>query len=136
MNGRRPWLVGLCLLLLLIGALMYGMRAQVRQQDPARNNPDKSIVLLTTSWCPYCRIMRESLQQSGVPFRELDVETSEEGRRAFRASGASGIPVTLIGQRYISGGVGKQLQAIQEAGYPIALAIPDATRRQIQSRQQ
>lgn len=132
MNGRSPWLVGLCLVLLLVGALLYGMRVQVAQRDPARSNPDRNIVLLTTGWCPYCRIMRHSLQQSGVPFRELDIENSEEGRLAFQASGASGIPVTLIGRQYVHGGVAKQLQAVRDAGYPVQAVIPPELRQRMQ----
>ncbi len=90
----------------LIVGWWAGNYALALYHDPARSNPDKSIGLLTTSWCPYCSILRNSLQQSGVPFRELDIESSQQGRWAFRASGARGIPVTLIGQRYVSGGVG------------------------------
>lgn len=121
---------------LLIGVWWAGGYALALYHDPARSNPDKSIVLLTTSWCPYCSILRNSLQQSGVPFRELDIESSQQGRWAFRASGAHGIPVTLIGQRYVSGGLGPQLQAIRDAGYPLVLAVPDAVRQRLQQGQQ
>lgn len=120
----------------LIGGWSAANYGLALYHDPARSNPDKSIVLLTTSWCPYCSVLRNSLQQSGVPFRELDIETSQQGRWAFRASGAHGIPVTLIGQRYVSGGLGPQLQAIRAAGYPLALAIPDSVRQRLQPRRQ
>jgi hypothetical protein len=56
----------------LIGGWWAANYGLALYHDPARSNPDKSIVLLTTSWCPYCSVLRNSLQQSGVPFRELD----------------------------------------------------------------
>lgn len=120
------------LIVLVFAGVLLQDRLQLWYYNPARTNPDKALVLLTTQWCPYCTILRQSLQQSNIPFRELDVETSKEGRFAFRASGARGIPVTLIGQQYVSGGLAPQLKAISEAGYPVVIAFPD----QVSSRPQ
>ena len=113
------------LIVLVFAGVLLQDRLQLWYYNPARTNPDKALVLLTTQWCPYCTILRQSLQQSNIPFREPDVETSQEGRFAFRASGARGIPVTLIGQQYVSGGLAPQLKAISDAGYPVVIAFPE-----------
>lgn len=126
------WLVPGAVLLLLLAALFLNAgRALAWYYNPARTNPDKAVVLLTTKWCPYCSILRHSLLQSNIPFREIDIEASRAGQWAFRASGARGIPVTLIGQRYISGGLGPQLKALSDAGYPVYIAIPDEMRQRM-----
>ena len=120
------------LIVLVFAGVLLQDRLQLWYYNPARTNPDKALVLLTTQWCPYCSILRHSLQQSSIPFRELDVETSKEGRFAFRASGARGIPVTLIGQQYVSGGLAPQLKAISDAGYPVVIAFPEQVRSRLQ----
>lgn len=130
---RLKWLLlGAVSLLLVAGLLLNAGRALAWYYNPARSNPDKAVVLLTTKWCPYCSILRHSLQQSHIPFREIDVESSRAGQWAFRASGARGIPVTLIGQQYVSGGLGPQLKALTDAGYPVYIAIPDEVRQRLQ----
>ena len=116
---------GPLLIVLVFAGVLLQDRLQLWYYNPARTNPDKALVLLTTQWCPYCTILRQSLQQSNIPFRELDVETSKEGRFAFHASGARSIPVTLIGQQYVSGGLAPQLKAISDAGYPVVIAFPE-----------
>ena len=134
---QRRWprwmLLGAVSLIVVAVLALNAGRALAWYYDPARTNPDKAVVLLTTKWCPYCSILRHSLQQSNIPFREIDVETSRAGRWAFRASGARGIPVTLIGQQYVSGGVGPQLKALSDAGYPVYIAIPDEVRQRMQA---
>lgn len=134
---KRRWprwlLLAIVSLALLVGLLLSAGRVLAWYYNPARTNPDKAVVLLTTKWCPYCSVLRHSLQQSGVPFREIDIEASLAGQWAFRASGARGIPVTLIGQQYVSGGVGPQLKALNDAGYPVVIAVPDEVRQRMQS---
>jgi glutaredoxin 3 len=68
--------------------------------DPARHG---QVVLLSTASCPYCVRMRAYLRAGGVPYRELDVEHDPEGRRRFRASGAVGVPVLLVGAAVVEG---------------------------------
>lgn len=64
---------------------------------------DSTVVLLSASWCGYCRRARADFLAWGVQFREYDVETSETGRRAYALIGARFVPVLLIGDRQIRG---------------------------------
>jgi glutaredoxin len=63
----------------------------------------KSVILLGTAWCGFCTKTREHLQSRGVVFADLDIEDSELAEQWYRASGAQGVPVVLIGDRQIRG---------------------------------
>lgn len=64
---------------------------------------DSPVVLLSASWCGYCKRARNDFRAWGVQFREFDVETSEAGRRAYALIGARFVPILLIGDRQIRG---------------------------------
>ncbi len=66
-------------------------------------DPDKSVTLLTTAWCGYCRAARKFLQRNGVQFTELDVETTEEGRVFYDRVGGRGVPVLVIDGHVVHG---------------------------------
>jgi mycoredoxin len=38
----------------------------------------KRIVMYTTSWCRDCRAAKNFLQARGIPFEEIDIETSPD----------------------------------------------------------
>ena len=44
-----------------------------------------TLVMLSASWCGYCRRARRFLQEEAVEHCEYDIETSAEGRRRFAA---------------------------------------------------
>ena len=61
------------------------------------------VVVLSTQQCGYCFRLRNDLGAWGVRYREVDVERSEEGRRAFALLRASGVPIVLIDQTVVHG---------------------------------
>jgi glutaredoxin len=79
------------------------------------------VVVLSASWCGYCRRLKDDLQRAGVAYREFDVETSGIGERAYELVGAHGIPVTLIGTAVVHGYKPQRVIALaQEAGVATA----------------
>lgn len=71
-----------------------------------RSRPDyrpPAVTLLATSWCGYCRKMRQYFAQEGIAYTELDIETSQEGLARYEALEADGIPVVLVGRQVIHG---------------------------------
>ena len=60
------------------------------------------VVLLSASWCGYCRKLRRDFDGARVAYRLLDVDTPE-GARAMQALGARAVPVTVIGQHVVRG---------------------------------
>lgn len=78
------------------------------------------VVLLGTQWCDYCRQARDYLNARGVPFADLDVETSEPAEAMHVQLGAPGVPVLLIGDRQIRGfrpqAIADALAALRDGG--------------------
>lgn len=111
-------------------AAAFGLeRALAYVYDPRRDNPPESVIILTTSWCGYCRSLRQHLAELGIPYAELDTEKTSEGRWAFAAVRARGVPVTIVGDQVIHGlGRGSPWErvdgALADAGYDIAPALP------------
>ena len=104
------------------GLLAWSNQREVARHDPRRNNGPNGVVLLTAAWCGYCKAERHALLAAGVPFRELDVEADGEGRRAYRAVGGRGIPITVIGQDVVFGFDTRRLNALLgERGYAVNL---------------
>ncbi len=61
------------------------------------------VKLYTTTWCGYCKKAKAYLQARGTSFREIDVESSEQGRSEFQALGGRGVPVILVGNQRMDG---------------------------------
>ena len=89
---------------LLLGAALYWQHGrEIARNDPRRATGQNGIVMLTASWCGYCKALKASFDASGVKYAELDVETSREGELAYQALSARGIPVTVVGQEVVYG---------------------------------
>ena len=62
-----------------------------------------TVIMLATSWCPYCAKARKFLQARGVDYCEYDIEQSPTGDALHERSGKRGVPVILIDGRVIGG---------------------------------
>ncbi len=62
-----------------------------------------TVVMLSASWCRYCRKARAYLQDEGIVHCEFDVETTPEGQRQFAAMSVKMIPVLKIGEDILVG---------------------------------
>jgi mycoredoxin len=126
-KARVKWAVGVGLagFAVLFGLTVGTDQALAYVYNPTRNNPSDSVIVLTASWCGYCESLRRHLLEQKIPYTELDVDHTTEGRFGFKAVRATGIPVTIIGQHVIRG-VGKKGTwveidtALKGAGYPLA----------------
>lgn len=109
------------IIVLLLGALNWYANRGMAAGDPRRTTGPDGIVLLSAEWCGYCQALRQDLDRSGVPYRELDIETSAEGESAFDALDASGVPVLVVGQEVMYGyDPAGARQLIAAAGHTIA----------------
>lgn len=62
-----------------------------------------TVVMLSASWCGYCRRAREFLQQREIAHCEYDIETTDEGRRRFSQTPVKVIPIIHIGKDTLVG---------------------------------
>ena len=119
----RPWLLlltgGLALLTACVPTSPVGtadLRAVVGEQP---------VVLLSTSWCGYCRKLRADLKAWRVPFTEYDVENTDEGMKAFALLRGRGVPILLVNEERLHGYVPDRVrEALRVAGYADAIDTP------------
>ena len=62
-----------------------------------------TLVMLSATWCGYCRKARRQLQAEHVKHCEYDVEQSARGRELYDKSMANGVPVFLYRDRSVFG---------------------------------
>lgn len=61
------------------------------------NDNSNEIEIYTTTWCGYCRQLREFLMANTIPFRETDIEMTMRGALAAYALQGKGVPFSTIG---------------------------------------
>jgi glutaredoxin-like YruB-family protein len=54
------------------------------------------VVLYSTTWCGYCAKTRDYFADNNIDYQDVDVEKTEEGRKAYRQMGANGVPIIVI----------------------------------------
>lgn len=65
--------------------------------------PDSDIRLYTMPDCSYCRQIKNYLKSFNIPFKEINLETDEDGQNFMENRGYTALPVTVIGGHEISG---------------------------------
>jgi glutaredoxin len=61
-----------------------------------------NVTLYSATWCGYCKRAKVYLAQRGIPYENIDVETSD-GRAAFAQMGNGGVPLLVAGKKRIRG---------------------------------
>ena len=61
--------------------------------------PDVDVVMLSASWCGYCRRARAYLHENNIRHCEFDIEHTAVGRKRFDAQPLKVIPVIEVGGR-------------------------------------
>jgi glutaredoxin len=74
------------------------------------------VKMLATSWCGYCARARAYLNSRGIPFEELDVEKSAQGKQEYRALKGRGIPIILVGNQRMNGYDQARLEGMLRSG--------------------
>jgi mycoredoxin len=95
--------LGVGLFAVIFVAAILIERALAFAHDPTRGNPPNNVIVLTTSWCGYCRTLRQHLAERNIPYTDLDVEHTTEGRYAFNSVRGGGVPITIVGSQVIRG---------------------------------
>jgi len=64
--------------------------------DSDRVVDNDTLVMLSASWCGYCRRARNYFHAENIRYCEYDVETNAEGRRQYSALSVKLVPVLKI----------------------------------------
>ncbi len=87
--------------------------------DP-RRQPAGAVTVLVTATCPFCRELEAALHTAAIAYRRVDVEAGDEGRWAYTALRARGVPVTVVGADVIYGLRTRELRAtLERAGVDV-----------------
>ena len=74
-----------------------------------------TVVMYSTSWCPYCDRARRLLASKNAAFEEIDVESAPEKRaEMLQRSGRRSVPQIFIGDQHVGGS--DDLAALEAAG--------------------
>jgi len=70
------------------------------------------LVMYSTSWCPYCKKMREALNENNRGFLEIDVEKSSSRKSMITTLNISGYPLMYYGYKRIGSPSPKEILAL------------------------
>ncbi len=71
-----------------------------------------TVVMLSASWCGYCRQARRYMQSEHIKHCEYDIETDAEGRRRYETQAMKVIPILIFGDQTF---VGFDREALEQA---------------------
>lgn len=83
--------------------------------NPPPDFSQGKVVLYATDWCPYCEKTRTLLAAKGIPYQEMNIETSTEARSQYQRLAAHGVPVLLVAGEIIRGYQPTQMEAVLDA---------------------
>jgi glutaredoxin len=79
------------------------LKAETTRASPSAGpRPDADVVLYAASWCGYCKRAKAYLAKRQIPYREIDIESSQ-GKAWFAQLGGSGVPLLLSHGRSMRG---------------------------------
>ena len=84
----------------------------LRSAPATKAREKEKVRIFTAVWCGYCKRAKAHLAEKGVPYEELDVETSEQGRNEFSRLGGRGVPLILVGSQRMDGFDARGLDAM------------------------
>lgn len=72
------------------------------------------VTMFSTTWCGYCKKARAYFRSKGIPFTDIDVEKSDDGRRRYKELGGGGVPIILVGNRMMQGFSEEAFEALRK----------------------
>lgn len=127
MTNRLPYTTIALIAVILLGGWQWWQKHQenAKYADLVKANQSapkgrEVINLYTATWCGYCNRLKETLDASGVPYMDHDVENSDEGKSFFESKKFIGIPVTVVGSEIVEGYDAERLESVlDQAGYKV-----------------
>lgn len=89
--------------------------AILRRKAPASApRASSGITMYMTEWCPHCKNARSYFKAKGIAYTEINVDTSEAGRKEYKALGGNGVPLILVGDKMMSGFSAESFEALRK----------------------
>ena len=101
---RWPSYVFAAVLAAWFGVMIINSRTLAPIRCGETLTPDNhTVVMLSASWCGYCRAARRFLQGEKIKYCEYDIETDAEGRRRFARQPVKMIPLLFLDDQIFIG---------------------------------
>ena len=71
-----------------------------------------NVIVYGAEWCPWCHKVKDWLKENKVKFEYKDVDEGNNAAEAVKASGQTGVPVTMVDKKAI---VGFDIPKLKEA---------------------
>ncbi len=72
-----------------------------------------NVTVYSTPTCPWCKKLKDFLNENHVEFTDIDVSSQQEmAEEMIEKSGQMGVPVTLIGEEVLIGFDEKKLRTL------------------------
>ena len=62
-----------------------------------------TVDIFVTSWCGYCKKMKQFLDTKGIRYTAFDIEKDSNARKQYKELGGRGLPLTRIGSSVVRG---------------------------------
>ncbi|MCR8922003.1 glutaredoxin family protein [Dasania sp. GY-MA-18] len=79
------------------------------------NSNSRNVIMYSAAWCGYCKKAKQYFKAQGIAFTELDIDKNPRAKREYKALGAKGVPVILVGNQRMNGFSVKGFQRIYQA---------------------
>ena len=99
---NKGFLFACCLIVAFI-ALSYQSTVSAIYCDEDASTPKPDIIMLSTSWCPYCKQARRYFTNNDMKYCEYDIERSTIGNQIYNSVNGQAVPVILIGDTKLNG---------------------------------
>jgi len=63
----------------------------------------KRVVLFTSPNCKWCTVAKQYFQKNKIKFKQIDISKDKKAAEDCVRHGCRGVPVVLVGSRWISG---------------------------------
>lgn len=63
----------------------------------------RKVIMYSTSWCGYCKKAKKYFKKKNIQFTEYDIEKNARARREYKKTGATGVPVIIVGKKQMNG---------------------------------
>lgn len=73
------------------------------KSEQTRHGGSRRVVMYSAGWCGVCKKAKRYFNENGIPFRELDIDTSKEGRKGYNKLNGTGVPIILVGNKRMNG---------------------------------
>jgi len=75
----------------------------------------KKVVIFTSPTCHWCNVAKDYFKNNGYKFKTIDITKDEKAAKDCERHGCRGVPVVLIGSRWICGFDKQKIQKALES---------------------